>query len=184
MKAAFNYRYPALDTFTMVYYEITHKLLSEHKNLMPMETKKNITVLLADDDDDDREFFTEVVNEVAPRVKISTVKNGTALMEYINEPGVVLPDIIFLDLNMPCKGGKECLREIKRNDKYRHIPVIIYSTSSHIKDIENAYNDGADLYVTKPNTCNELKKIAKKILTIDWSSFVLNHRIEKFVLKS
>jgi CheY-like chemotaxis protein len=183
MKAALNYRYPALDTFTMVYYEMTHKLLSENKTLMPMETKKNINVLLADDDEDDRDFFKEVINEVAPKVKINTVKNGSALMDFITEPGAQLPDIIFLDLNMPCKGGKECLREIKRNDKFRHIPIIIYSTSSHVKDIENAYNDGADLYVTKPNTCNELKKIARKVLSIDWSSYVLNHRIEKFVLK-
>jgi CheY-like chemotaxis protein len=183
MKAALNYRYPALDTFSMVYYEMTNKLLAEHKNLKPMETKKNINVLLADDDEDDREFFTEIVKEVAPQAKINTVQNGKDLMDYVNSPAAELPDIIFLDLNMPCKNGKECLREIKKDFRLRHIPIIIYSTSSHVRDIENAYNDGADLYVTKPNTCNELKRIAKKVLTIDWSTFVLNNRIERFVLK-
>jgi CheY-like chemotaxis protein len=183
MKAALNYRYPVLERFTIVYYEMTNKLLSEHKSPVRMENKKNLNILLADDDDDDREFFTEVTNEIAPLVKIDSVKNGAALMTLISEPGTKLPDIIFLDLNMPCKNGKECLREIKRNPRLRQIPVIIYSTSSHVKDIENAYNDGADLYVTKPNTCTELKKIVKKVLSIDWSSFVLNHRIERFVLK-
>jgi CheY-like chemotaxis protein len=183
MKAALNYRYPVLETFTMVYYEMTSKLLSEHKSPIHMEKKKELNVLLADDDDDDREFFTEVINEVAPRVRISSVKNGAALMTLINDPSADLPDIIFLDLNMPCKNGKECLKEIKKSPKLRHIPVIIYSTSSNVKDIENAYNEGADLYVTKPNTCSELKRIAKKVLNIDWSSFILNHRIERFVLR-
>jgi CheY-like chemotaxis protein len=148
-----------------------------------MEKKNEIKVLIADDDDDDREFFTEVVSEVAPRVTVKNVKNGAALMDYMNESGPGLPDIIFLDLNMPCKNGRECLKEIKKNEKFRHIPVIIYSTSSNIKDIENAYNDGADLYVTKPNSFSELKKIAKKVFSIDWSNLVLNHRIERFVLK-
>src|ERR1044072_5712358 len=183
MKAALNYRYPVLETFTMAYYEMTNKLLSEHKSSSTMEKKKNLNVLIADDDDDDREFFSEVIGEVAPRVKIDTAKNGSDLMLLINDSSVSLPDIIFLDLNMPCKNGRECLKEIKKNPLLRHIPVIIYSTSSNVKDIENAYNDGADLYVIKPNTCIELKKIAKKVLSIDWSSFILNHRIERFVLK-
>jgi CheY-like chemotaxis protein len=183
MKAALNYRYSTPETFPFVYYEMANTILSKPKNPKAMETKKNINVLLADDDEDDREFFNEVVSEVVPKAKINMVKNGAALMEYIGTPGVQLPDIIFLDLNMPCKNGKECLREIKRNSNYRHIPVIIYSTSSNVKDIENAYNDGADLYVTKPNTFNDLKKIAKKVLGIDWSSFVLNHRIDEFVFK-
>jgi CheY-like chemotaxis protein len=183
MKAALNYRYPVLETFTMAYYEMTNKLLSEHKSPTRMEKKTDLNVLLADDDDDDREFFTEVINEIAPRVKINSVKNGNALMTLINTPETILPDIIFLDLNMPCKNGKECLKEIKKSSRLRHIPVIIYSTSSNVKDIENAYNEGADLYVTKPNTCTDLKRIAKKVLNIDWSNFVLNHRIERFVLK-
>jgi CheY-like chemotaxis protein len=183
MKAALNYRYPVLETFTIAYYEMTNKLFSEHKTPVTMEKKKDLNVLIADDDDDDREFFTEVINELAPKVKINCVKNGAALMTQINETATLLPDIIFLDLNMPCKNGKECLKEIKKNPRLRHIPVIIYSTSSNVKDIENAYNEGADLYVTKPNTCTDLKKIVKKVLNIDWSSFVLNHRIERFVLK-
>jgi CheY-like chemotaxis protein len=152
MKAAFNYRYPAIETFTMAYYELSHKIISEHKSLNSMEKKKNINILLADDDDDDREFFSEVLSELDATVTISTVKNGTELMKVLSDPANELPDIIFLDLNMPCKNGRECLHDIKKSVRLRHIPVIIYSTSSNVKDIENAYNEGADLYVTKPNT--------------------------------
>jgi CheY-like chemotaxis protein len=180
MKAALNYRYSVLDKFTIACYDVPNNLIQ-----IPalMEKKKYLNVLLADDDDDDREFFSEVINELAPNVKINSVKDGAALMKFISEVESALPDIIFLDLNMPCKNGRECLQEIKRNHRLRHIPVIIYSTSSNVKDIENAYNEGADLYVTKPNTFNELKRIAKKVLTIDWSNYILNHRIEHFVLK-
>ncbi|HEX8515493.1 MAG TPA: response regulator [Bacteroidia bacterium] len=183
MKAALNYRYPVLETFTIAYYEMTGKVISEHSKQIAMENRKNINVLIADDDDDDREFFAEVITDLAPEVKISCAKNGATLMALINEPETVLPDLIFLDLNMPCKNGRECLKEIKKSPRLRHIPIIIYSTSSNVKDIENAYTEGADLYVTKPNTFPELKRMAKKILNIDWNSFILNHRIEKFVLR-
>lgn len=183
MKAALNYRYPVSETFTLLYYDLTNRFLTEHKSLEAMENKKEISILLADDDDDDREFFSEVISEIVPGAIIRNLKNGADLMEYICAPGADLPDIIFLDLNMPCKNGRECLKEIKKNPKLRHIPVIIYSTSSNLKDIESAYYEGADLYVTKPNTFNELKRIANKVFSIDWSTIVLNHRLDKFVLK-
>jgi CheY-like chemotaxis protein len=177
-----NFRSP-FEPLNSAYFGDKERLTSGNQTLRAMEKKNEINILIADDDDDDREFFTEVVSEIAPLVSIKNVKNGVALMEYINKADLRLPDIIFLDLNMPCKNGRECLKEIKKSEKFRHIPIVIYSTSSNIKDIENAYNDGADLYVTKPNSFSELKKIAKKVFSIDWSNLVLNHRIERFVLK-
>ncbi len=104
-------------------------------------------------------------------------------MDFMNNPTNSLPDMIFLDLNMPFKDGKQCLSELKSDGKFQHIPVIIYSTSSYMRDIENAYNQGANLYVIKPNTCNELKKIMKKIFATDWSDSVWAPHREKFIMR-
>lgn len=169
--------------FTRVYYELSEQLSTEYKSFRQVKTKKKLNILLADDDDDDRQFLAETIAEVAPKSTIYTVNDGATLMDHMNSYDVSLPDIIFLDLNMPFKDGKECLAEIKRSGKFQHIPVIIYSTSSYIKDIENAYNNGANLYVIKPNSCNELKKIMRKVLTADWSDCLWAPQMEKFILR-
>jgi len=128
---------------------------------------RDVRVLLADDDADDRDFFMDAVSEVAPNVKVETVTNGEQLIHRLSN-GLPLPHIIFLDLNMPVKDGHECLEEIRGNDKFRHIPIVIYSTSSSNEHIEETYAGGASLYVRKPDSFGDLKAIAKKILTLDW----------------
>src|SRR5688572_8171267 len=73
--------------------------------LAAIASTRSLHVLLADDDEDDRELFIEALHEVAPQVKVSYVENGEELMQTLNNPSAKLPDIIFLDLNMPHKNG-------------------------------------------------------------------------------
>lgn len=87
------------------------------------EKPKLIHLLLADDDDDDRTLFKETIVEIGVNIELSTVKDGFQLMHALSE-AEWLPDVIFLDLNMPYKSGKECLTEIRANDKLKHIPII------------------------------------------------------------
>jgi CheY-like chemotaxis protein len=173
----------AILNFTRVYYELTQQLSTEYKKHLHMRAKKHLHVLLADDDSDDREFLSETIVDVVPKATIDVVCDGAGLMDYMNSPETSLPDIIFLDLNMPFKDGKQCLAEIKNDGRFQHIPVIIYSTSSYMKDIENTYNQGANLYVIKPNTCNELKRIMKKIFATDWSDNLWAPQREKFIMR-
>ena len=125
----------------------------------------HMRIMLADDDSDDRDLFTEAVNEHV--ADVDSVWNGVQLMKVLHQKEE-LPDLIFLDLNMPEKGGKECLFEIRNDDRLKHIPVIIYSTSSSKKDIEETYELGASLYITKPNSFADLRKTIKGILNLDW----------------
>ncbi len=141
-----------------------------------------LKVILADDDDDDRELFREAVEETTSGVKLTMVKDGEELMNELTVADAKLPDIIFLDLNMPVKSGKECLEEIKNNEKLRHIPIIIYSTSSRREEIEETFKGGANLYISKPDSFNDLKRIAKKVFSLDWKDFA-NPSKEKFVFK-
>jgi len=130
-----------------------------------MSTTGNFRILLADDDPDDRELFTEAAE--SHDATVQSVPNGMQLMRALkSEP---LPNFILLDLNMPEKNGKECLREIRANEDFNDIPVIIYSTSSSKKDVDETFKMGADLYITKPNSFAELKTTVKNILEMDWS---------------
>jgi CheY-like chemotaxis protein len=121
--------------------------------------------LLADDDADDANLFCEALTRIAPTMKCLTVENGRQAFELLSEHQAEPPHVIFLDINMPIMDGWECLRKLKENSDYQHIPVIMYSTSSARKDIEMAYNLGALLFLTKPEDFHELCEILKIVAT-------------------
>ena len=124
-----------------------------------------IHILLADDDDDDRLLFTEAIAELELNTVVQTVVNGLQLMEFLHSRNTLLPDILFLDLNMPLKGGLQCLKEIRCSDKFKNIVIAIYSTSDNPKDVEETFLDGANIYLTKPNDFNTLKKLLNNAIS-------------------
>ncbi|MES2777625.1 MAG: response regulator [Bacteroidota bacterium] len=132
---------------------------------------KNIRVLLADDDSDDRELFEEVITGISTQIQLQSVEDGLQLMTTLHAENERLPDIIFLDLNMPGKSGKDCLREIKNNDRLKDVPVIIYSTSFNLKDINDTHAIGANLYIRKPNTFTGLIDVIKKVLSLNLEEY-------------
>lgn len=116
-------------------------------------------LLLADDDVDDRLFFQDAVEELRLTVDLVTVCDGVELMEFLNEGTGKLPDVLFLDLNMPRKSGFECLSEIKLSSSLRKIPVIIFSTSLDPDVVNKLYDIGAHYYIRKPGDFNVLKEV-------------------------
>ena len=127
-----------------------------------------IHIILADDDEDDRNFFSDAISEIKTSNKLTVFKNGKELMDYLENPNSAKPDILFLDLNMPCKTGNECLKEIRSNEKYKDMSIAIYSTSSSDKDIEETFVGGANIYIKKPNDFSKLKKVLKEVININW----------------
>ena len=129
-----------------------------------MQAPENI--LLADDDDDDRLLFTDVLTEFSKNSRLTFAHNGEHLMTLLRSEK--LPDVLFLDLNMPLKNGIECLEEIRGDEKLKDLPVVIFSTSSHPGTINQMYDIGAHLYVRKPNDFNALRKVISEVLKKDW----------------
>ena len=123
---------------------------------------KPLSLLLVDDDTDDAALFEEILLEASPSTLFEWAKDGEdALQKLASKP--VSPDLVFLDLNMPRMGGKECLAHLKNNEALRHIPVIMYTTSSLSKDIEETMLSGAECFITKPSSSGELKHILSSI---------------------
>jgi len=142
----------------------------------------NLHIMLADDDEDDRLFFKEAFEEVKIKYDITTFNDGEQLMQYLNQDENPLPDIIFLDLNMPRKSGMECLKEIRQNDRLKKISVAIYSTSSSEQDIEDTFVAGANVYIKKPNDFNMLKKVLSDVVHINWQYIVDGLNKDSFIL--
>lgn len=141
----------------------------------------HLHIMLADDDEDDRSFFVEAFKEVKIKYTISTFNDGVELMEYFDE-GNPLPDIIFLDLNMPRKSGMECLKEIRRNKRLKDVSIAIYSTSSSEQDIEDTFISGANVYIKKPSDFTQLKKILSDVVHINWQYITDGLNKDSFIL--
>lgn len=133
-----------------------------------MKHSKNtlINIFLADDDEDDRELFSEIIHKVNGPIDLISTSNGSELFSKLKEFSDKLPDLLFLDLNMPGKDGRECLKEMKRNTMFRNLPVIICSTSSSPDDINYAYEKGADLYLIKPTKVATYFNMLKGVLAM------------------
>jgi len=85
-------------------------------------------------------------------------------MNHLGKANAPLPHLLFLDLNMPRKNGFECLKEIRNNEKLKDIPIAIYSTSAAEKDIDETFNNGANIYIKKPNDFNLLEQVLFKVI--------------------
>lgn len=146
-----------------------------------MSSPKFLYLLLADDDADDRMFFEEALDELNLNVDVHFVKDGIELMDYLLASGIILPQIIFLDLNMPLKTGFQCLQEIRSYKAFQDIHIVIYSTTARPSDIQLGFEKGANLFVHKPSSYTELKEILKEVLTKDFLK--INPSWEEFIYK-
>jgi CheY-like chemotaxis protein len=141
-------------------------------------------ILLADDDQDHGFLFKNILQKVDASKQISLVHDGEALFRFLS---LQTPDLIFLDLNMPCKHGFDCLEEIKSNEQLRHVPVIVYSSSSQLSDIQRSYIHKADFYMVKPFSAKHLQHGLESIFSMDWnagsplsSHYYINNRFVPF----
>ncbi len=130
-----------------------------------MPKENTLQILLVDDDATDRELFMDAINQVGKKYSVTEAANGEAAIQFL-EAAEQLPELVILDLNMPVKGGRETLREIKGHTVFKRIPVCIMSTSSAHFDVLNAYESGANLFLVKPHDFKELIEMLGSLLTL------------------
>jgi CheY-like chemotaxis protein len=127
-------------------------------------------ILIVDDDPDDREILESALFDVGSPCVCRTARDGEHAFRILEEYNRDLPDLIFLDLNMPRMGGIEFLRRLKAMSNYANVPVIVYTTSSLQLDIDVSFKYGAAHFITKPKTykalCAALNDIFKYILPL------------------
>jgi CheY-like chemotaxis protein len=136
-----------------------------------MTDKKQMNVLLADDDEDDRFFFAKALDRLQIKSSLVSVEDGAELINYLSTKTDNLPNVLFLDINMPRKNGYECLLEVKSNKKTKDLPVVMYSTSLEDTMADLLYQKGAHYYLHKGDF-QDLVKYLQLILTrLDKNNF-------------
>jgi CheY-like chemotaxis protein len=122
-------------------------------------------VLLIDDDQDDVELFEEALQHVAPSVSFRCITDEKKeLADFLMQSGA-MPDLIFLDINLPSVNGWECLRRIRNEEPLCAVPVIMYTTTSQLSEKESAICSGAVGLITKPNDFRELERLLHSVLS-------------------
>jgi len=140
---------------------------------------ENWDILLAEDDIDDVFSFELAMKEMPFSFILRNADNGDLLFVLLKER---IPDILFLDILMPCKDGVACIIEIRKNRDYNHMPVIMYTAMNSEEYIESAYKNGANFYLLKSNSLHEITENLKKIFSIDWKNFMYYPPKQQFVL--
>lgn len=135
-------------------------------NRLHLNIGNNNICLLIDDDEDDKEIFCLAMAEADPAMRCITASSGPEALTMLCD-NALRPDYIFLDLNMPLMNGKECLKEIRKHEPLKCIPVVIFSTSSLQKDIQETKELGASAFITKPPLVSTLtKKLTEFLKTV------------------
>lgn len=135
-------------------------------------------VLIADDDQDDYLIFSLAIADFPFAVLLNHATDGQQLMQMLDKE---FPDILFLDVLMPYKDGKSCLKEIRANKKFDMLPIIMYSSVNIMGEIETCYRAGANLYLVKPGDFSELKKALHQIISSDWKKTMYYPPLAEFV---
>lgn len=136
--------------------------------LKPMSQGSYRKLFIIDDDVEDQEIFKEAIKEIDNTILCYSAISGEEALRQLQQEVVVLPDLIFLDLNMPKLNGKQVLKEIKKINLLRAIPIIMYSTSFAPRDIEEVTKLGAAFHLLKPSRFEDLCKALKVVLSKDW----------------
>jgi CheY-like chemotaxis protein len=121
-------------------------------------------ILLIEDDEDDQLLFADAIRSIDFTVHLDIASNGIEAFLKLGE-NELLPDLIFLDINMPMMSGFEFLTEIKRIDRLADIPIVMFTTSNSPEHIKLSYDLGASAFLTKPANYNHLYSKLKNILT-------------------
>ena len=114
-------------------------------------------ILYGEDDIEDFDIFCEVVKSLNPTAECINTTDGSETLQFLDN-AIILPDLIFLDINMPSMDGKACLKIIKRDERLKTIPVIVYTTSNNVRDREHCLELGATEFVQKPNSLAEVRQ--------------------------
>lgn len=124
---------------------------------------KCLRVFLVDDDHDDRELFAEVIDALDVEVDVQTFTGGKEMLEFLPTTGR-LPDLIFLDLQMPGMDGKTCLRQLREHPEYEDVCVVIYSSVLNLDQVSELFDLGANRFLRKPRSLSGMRIALEKTL--------------------
>ena len=149
-----------------------HSVNLPFQQIQDKPTDRNrLVLMMVDDDEDDCILVNEALKAACSGCTFRCVGDGEEILEYLHRSGrykdvesCPVPDLILLDLNMPRMGGREVLKKLKTDPRFRAIPVIILTTSRELDDVKACYDLGANSYITKQPSFDEVVSSIKTLM--------------------
>jgi response regulator of citrate/malate metabolism len=141
-------------------------------------------ILIVDDDSEDSEFFTMVVNKIDPDINIMVACSRDELFEQLNK---TTPDLLFIDSFIQHHSGVSSIMEIRKDQNWKNLPVIMYTGATDRKNISNAFKAGACAYIVKPATIHEIQQVLQEVLQKDWKQkdlpkqYYIENRFKEYI---
>ncbi len=133
--------------------------------------RDRVVLVMVDDDEDDCMLVNEALKLACAGCSFRCVGDGDKLLDYLHRSGnhtdpesCPFPDLILLDLNMPRMDGRKVLKILKTDPRFRAIPVVILTTSRELEDVKICYDLGANSYITKQSTFDEVVSCLKTLM--------------------
>lgn len=142
----------------------------------------HVSVLMVDHEQEDVTALREAIKECIPEITFRSIDNGFSLMNHIVPGDNPLPDIIFLDINLPSKPGMQCLKEIRSNKKFDATLIFMFSELNDSNLVLKAFNNGANFYIHKPTFSSDLQLIINKLFGNGLPSPMEKNNKEEFFL--
>lgn len=124
-----------------------------------MEPGTSFNILLAEDDENHVLIIQKAFDQISMPYEMKVVYDGEALLERLRLENLPLPDLLLLDLKIPRTDGFEILKEIRASNRLRHLPVVVFTSSSRASDIRKCYALGCNSYIVKPMKFEKFKEI-------------------------
>ncbi len=155
-----------------------------NKSAKPHDDAAGRVILMVDDDPEDLLLASEAMRSINSTCELRTVESAAELMDYLRHQGAFSdpssaprPDLVLLDLNMPKTNGVEVLQAMRSDETFCDLTVVVFSTSSAGRDIRNAYRAGANSYISKPESFEDLCR-AMRTLCSYWFGFAQIQRVQ------
>ncbi|REC74987.1 response regulator [Chryseobacterium elymi] len=145
--------------------------------------KEYLNVITVDNDESNIVFFKNIFKDLKVGVKSQCFSGGNDLMAYLKNSAAIIPEIVFIKLDIPGKNCMECVKEIKIDSRFSNIVITVYGGQIPESEIEEIFINGANIFMRKPETYDGLKKSLTEVITINWQYHSSGLNKDNFIMK-
>lgn len=145
--------------------------------------KEYLNVILADSDEENQIVFKSIFKDLKIDVRIQNMYNGADLLEYLNNDESLVPEILFMNYDIPGKNSLECLEEIKMDFRFSNMTVAAYSDHLSEEETEGFFIKGGNVFINKPVEYKALKKVLSEVIAISWQYHTSGLNKDNFIMK-
>ncbi|RMZ59027.1 response regulator [Chryseobacterium nematophagum] len=145
--------------------------------------KEYLNIIVADSDEENVLLFKNICKDLKIGIKLQTFNNGDILMEYLNDPSHIIPEVLFMDYDIAVQNRPKCLEEIKLDYRLNNLITVIYAEKLSEHDIEDVFVKGANIFMLKTDNYDDIKKRISDAIIMNWQYHTSGLNKDNFIAR-